>query len=113
MAGADLRPAFSSAQRAFGLPATVTRPAPDDTPIETTAVWLPPIPTDLPGGFDLQRQEPKRIICLPLADVPTLPRRTLIAAAEVLGGEVKAWRVDGFDRYEFDAIRAFVVPDES
>lgn len=111
MAGADLRPAFSSAQEAFGLPATVTRPAPDDDPIETTVVWLPPIPTDL--GFDLQRQEPKRILCISRAHVPTLPRQTVIEAAEVLDGEVKAWRVDGIERYEFDAIRAFVIPDES
>lgn len=109
MAGADLRPAFSDAAYAFGVPATVTPP--DGEPIETAVVWLPPVPTDLPGGFDLQRQEPKRIVAVPIADVPTIPTGTVIDASEVLGGAIASWRVDGFDRYEFDAVRVFVVPE--
>ena len=113
MAGLDLRPDFSSAQTAFGVPATVTRPEPDDTPIETTVIWVPPIPTDFPPGFDAQRQEPQRILALPLVDVPTAPRGTLIEAPDVLNGEAQRWLVDGFDRYEFDAMRVVVVPDES
>lgn len=112
MAGADRRPAFSSAQTAFGVPATVTRPAPDDEPIETIVVWLPPIPNDAPAGFDLQRQDPKKVLSVPIADVPTVPRRTVIEAPEVRNGEIKRWRVDGFDRYEFDAVRVTVVPDD-
>jgi len=112
MAGADLRPDFSTARAAFGVPATVTRPAPDDTPIDTEVIWLPPPPTDVPFGLELQRQEPKRILSIPLADVPTVPTGTLIACPEVLAGAVQQWTVDGFDRYEFDAVRVIVVPAE-
>ena len=90
----------------------MTRPAPDDTPIETTVIWVPPIPFDVPAGFDLQRQDPKLMLAIPSVDVPTVPRGTTVECPEVLGGEIKAWRVDGFDRYEFDAVRVFVVLDE-
>lgn len=112
MAGADLRPAFSSAQDAFGVPATVTRPAPDDEPIETTVIWVPPIQTDFPAGFDAQRQERRLMVAIPIADVPTVPRGTAIECPDVLGGETKRWLVDGFDRYEFDAVRVIVIPDD-
>lgn len=113
MAGADLRPDFASAQTAFGVPATVTRPAPDDTPIETTVIWVPPLPTDLPVGFDAQRQEPQLILAIPLVDVPAVPRGTLVECPEVLGGPTKTWLVDGFDRYEFDATRVVVVAQDA
>lgn len=110
MSGADLTVPCDPILEAFGVPATVTRPAPDDTPIETTGVWVPPLTVDSPSGLQTKRREPLRIFALPRADVPTVPTGTVIEAPEVLDGPVRTWRVDGFDRYEFDLTRVLVVP---
>jgi hypothetical protein len=109
MAGLDLRPAFSSMLAAFGLPAVVTRPVPDNDPITTSGIWVAPIPEDLPVGLTLQRQDPLKVFALPLADVPTMPRGTVIVAAETLGGTDVRWLVDGESRREFDHVRVIVV----
>jgi hypothetical protein len=106
----DPRPPFALIAEAFGLPATVTRPAPDDTPIETTVVWVAPLPEEMPVGGTFRRQEPRRIASLPLAEVPTVPRGTVIEAAEAEGLETQTWRVDGIERVEFDHTRAIVLP---
>ena len=45
-----------------GVPATVTRPAPDDTAIATRVIWVTPLTEEV--GFDLQRAEPRRIASL-------------------------------------------------
>lgn len=105
---ADLRVPFSTAQGAFGIAATVRRSGED--PIETTAVWVPPIPQEMPLGGELHRQEPLRVIALPLDEVPTLPRGTLVDAAEAEGQTVQTWKVDGPERFEFDCVRVVVVP---
>lgn len=76
----------------------------------TTIVWQPPIPTEV--GFDAQGLNTKRLMALSLADVQKVPRGTLVHAPEVLNGEIKNWLVDGFDRYEFDAIRVYVALEE-
>lgn len=94
---------------AFGVPATVTRPAPNDTPIETTALWVAPIPEGQPIGAEWPRQEPHKVMALPLADVPTVPHGTLIEAPEFRDGPVKTWRKDGDERREYDHVRVFVV----
>lgn len=111
MAGQDLRPDFAVFVDAFGVPAIVTRPAPDDTPIATEGIWVAPLPTDLPFGTATQRESPKRVLALPRAAVPTIPRKTHIVAAEILGGTEVRWRVDGFEGQEVDHIRCIVVPD--
>lgn len=94
----DRRVPLSSALAAFGLPATVTRPAPDDDPISTTGFWVSPLEETVPYGSDLPRRDPRRVFVLPRADVPTINRGTLIEAAEFEGDTVKTWRVDGLDR---------------
>jgi hypothetical protein len=85
----------------FGLPATVTRPAPDDTPIATTAIWVTEaMEESRPFGTDFQRREPRRLLALPRADLATLPRGTVIAVPEMSGAASKAWRVDGLDQVD-------------
>lgn len=97
---------------AHGVAATVTRPTPDDTPISTRGIWLRPADDPQPYGTDLRRRDPRRVIALPRADVPTLPRGTLVEAAEITGGAALTWRVDGFDQVaEVDHWRAIVVRD--
>src|SRR5688572_24736493 len=83
---------------AHGVPATVTRPFPDDgTPIVTRGIWVTPglsrpFTEAFPSDFALQRREPERVMALSRAEVPAVPRGTRIDAPEQLGGVVKAWR---------------------
>lgn len=93
----------------IGVPATVTLP--DFTEIETSAIWLSPIMFDEPSGADLQRHEPRRVLALTRTAVASVPRGTLIAAAERDGGEVKTWRVEGTDLSDPDHVRVIVVQD--
>ncbi len=95
----------------FGVPATVTRPAPDNAPVETTAVWLPdPLDETRPAGTDFQRREPRKVLALRRdAPLPTMPRGTIVAAPEISGGAVKNWRVDELDRTLSDEWRVIVV----
>lgn len=83
---------------AFGLLVTVTRPAPDSTPIATTGIWLDEgLDEDRPYGTDFQARDPRRLMAIPRADVATMPRGTTITAPEIAGGATKTWRVDGLD----------------
>lgn len=93
---------------AFGVPATVTRPAPDATPVVTTGIWLQPL-TETEVGRDFQRREPRRVLVLARSAVaPPLPIGTLIVAPEVLNGTRYTWRVEGFDEVESDDWRVIV-----
>src|SRR5687768_3198209 len=81
-----------------GVAATVTRPAPDETPIETRGIWVTsPLEEPRAFGTDFQRRAPRRVLALPVSAVPTLPRGTLVSAPDQSGGAVKVWRVDGLD----------------
>ncbi len=107
---ADLRVPFSVLQDAFGCPATVTRPAPEDTPISTTVVWSTPASPEMPAGGTFGRREVARSLSISKADVPTVPRRTRIVAAEIDGGASQTWEVDGTEFIEPDCTRVLVVP---
>lgn len=94
-----------------GLPVTVIRPAPEDTPIETRGIWLTFVTEESPIGNEFTRRSPVRIMALSREAVPTIPRGTLIRAPEKLGAaDVKGWIVDGLDRLEADHHRAIVLP---
>jgi hypothetical protein len=111
MTAFDLKVFKDPILRAFGIEQTVVvRPAPDDAPVTTTAVWLPPDTVDT-AGLDVRRREPRRVVAFPVADVPTLPRGSYVYGPDIVGGTSQRWRVDGFDRYEFDLIRVLVVSD--
>jgi len=107
-AAADLRVPLEAAAAAFGVPAIVRRP--DLDPIEAVVIWLPFAPQELPAGFDTRRREPLRLLAVASADVPTLPRTTVIEAAEILDGPMRRWQVDAVDRNQADEWRAMVVP---
>lgn len=76
----------------------------------TRVIWLPPDTTALPSGSAMQRAEAQRVMAVPKADVAQVPRGTVIAAAEVPGGAVLNWKVDGFERVDPDHHRVIVVP---
>ena len=109
MAGADIRISLTPIFEAFSVAATVTRPAPDDTPIVTEGVWLPEQTSELLGGTEMRRQDMRRIFCLDRS-IGAVPRGTRIAASEELGGTVKTWVVEGPDREEHDLLRVVVLP---
>ena len=93
-----------------GLPATVTRPAPDDVPIATRVIWLTTETTGQPASGDFRRQDPRRIAVLMKAEVPTVPLATRIEAAERPGIPVGRWQVDGYVDMRADQHRVVVIP---
>ncbi len=95
MSALDLRVPLDAILEAFGVSATVTRPAPDNTPIATTVMWHTPTSDVQAFGSDLALQEPRRVVMVPRGDVPTLPRGTTVVAAEQRGWAQKTWKVDG------------------
>lgn len=110
MTALDLRVPFTVLQTAFGRSATVTRPAPDDTPVTTDVVWMSPLTETFPGGATLGRREAVRALAIAKADVPVVPRRTRIVVAEIEGGTTRTWEVDTVDQIEADCTRVLVVP---
>lgn len=83
---------------AFGVAATVTRPAPDNTPIVTRGIWVTTaLDETQPYGTDFKRRDPRRVFAVSKAAVPTLPRGTTVVAPLPEGGADHTWRVDGYD----------------
>lgn len=103
----------------YGVDAVVTRPAPDDTPIATRLIWMTPQPDDLPRGGVFQRQEPRVVVALPRASVPTVPIDTTILAPTLEEVHLAAvedreplslgWIVKATDRVEGGHVRVAVV----
>lgn len=112
----DLRPDMAVALACYGVAAIVTRPVPDDTPIATTVIWVPPdrrYRSDEVYEYrnELARRQAERLVLgVPRADVPTAPLGTIIAAPLVAGGTVQQWRIEGHERDEADEWRVVVVP---
>lgn len=96
---------------AFSVDATVTRPAPLDTPIVTEGMWLPEQTLDQPLVGDLTRTSMHRTFCLDRS-IGVVPRGTVIAAPEERGGTTRRWIVDGPQREEHDLVRVWVLLDE-
>ncbi|MGE3175917.1 MAG: hypothetical protein AB7O32_00490 [Vicinamibacterales bacterium] len=109
----DLRVPMDPILAAFGVPATVTRPAPDDAPLDATVVWLSPEAAGVPDGDPaFSRVDPKRFAAVSYAEVATIPRLTQVEAPETLDGPVLLWRVDGTVRVEPDFAVVVLLPLE-
>lgn len=108
----DARVALDPILSAFGVPATVTRPAPENTPVPTTGVWVRPLHEERePFGSNRRRREPRQILSLPrTTDLATMPEGTFIVAPEYVGGPDITWRWDGLEQAESDCWRVIVVP---
>lgn len=84
---------IDTAREVFGVSATVTRPAPDNMPIDTTGFWLTEEDEKEPFG-QVGRRQPRKVFVLAKSVVPTIPRGTVIVAAELIGGSAVSWTVD-------------------
>lgn len=94
----DVRVPLDGILFAFGLPATITRPAPSDTPLTTTAFWVDEIEEEQPFGMEHQRRDPRRVIGLPrTAALPEVEPGTRIVMAEEQGKPTKTWQVEGYE----------------
>lgn len=107
----DLRPDLAAIWDAFSVAATVTPPF--QAPINTKVTWLMPESDPLPAGGAVQRSEAIRIVALLRSDVPHCPRETRITAAEIEGGPVLRWFVDGIHRVEPDLLWVIVIQEDS
>src|SRR4051812_7503465 len=92
---------------AFGVAATVTRPAPNNSPIQTTVVWMGPSDMDS-GDPSFERREQRRQLSILKPAVDAAPIGTLISAPEYEDGPVKAWRVASCLHARFDETRVIV-----
>lgn len=94
---------------AHGTPVTITVPYGD--PVELDAViWLTPQTEDVPGDGVFRRKEAQQVIVVPRADVPSLPRGTVVVGAPYAGDTTQRWLVDGIERVEADRVYAVLVP---
>lgn len=107
----DLRPPLALALAVFGVPVTVTRPG--EAPVVTTGIWLAPVPVQTDGVL-LATAALQRVLSLPRAALPTVPRGTQITAPETADGAVATWAVEAVLGQAADEVRVAVVPvDES
>lgn len=104
----DLVREINFANQVLSVPVVVTRPTPDDDPIETRGIWLTMQTREAPGG-PVARVERFRVMSLRRDQVPTVPTGTVILAAELPGGDVVGWRVDGAHSHETDHHRVIVL----
>jgi hypothetical protein len=93
----------------MGVPATVTRAVPHDTPIETVLIWVDRSTPESPDGARVPRRDVRRIAVLNPLDVDTIPTGTRVAAPELQGGVVRQWKVDGIDRVDADQVRVVLI----
>jgi hypothetical protein len=96
---------------AHGVDGVVTRPAPEDTPIEARVIWITHLTEETPANSDLQRHAPRRVMALSLSQVPTVPYGTRVVAPERAGESDRNWFVEGIERREADHVRVYVLPD--
>lgn len=94
---------------AHGVPAVVTRPAPDDIAIETRVIWMTTTAEDQAAGGDYTRRDPHRVMVLRRDQVATAPRGTVILAPEKADDTPVSWVIDAHDKTEADQHRVIVL----
>src|SRR3954468_6638707 len=92
-----------------GVPAQVTRPAPDDTVIATRVIWLTPGVDQLPSGAGFGRVGPTHLMAIRLDEGGTVPLGTLVMAAPQGGAVAVGWKVDGIEGLDGLRLIAHVV----
>ena len=102
--------AFAVLVATMGVPAVITGPVPDDQSVTTSVVWQDqPSDQSRPFGAEIARRELRRTLAVPRSALSSLPKGSLILAAERTGDTTKTWVVDGLtDVIDPDAFRVFV-----
>lgn len=105
----DVRPPISVAQSAFGISAQVLLPG-EVVPVEATVFWTGSLTEQHPlDGGGITRAEARRVLVLSRAEVPDVPRGTVVTCAEVDGAADEDWRVEEAAKTDGDHYRAVVV----
>ncbi len=107
--GGDARPDIALPFNDFGIDVVVTRPAPDDDPIEATGIWMTPPPLDVPLSSGFQRREARRSMALRRSEVPTVPQGTVILAAAPGQSDAVHWRVDAPEIVEAEYVTVILL----
>lgn len=84
---------------------------PDAEAITTSGIWVSPAMEDMPVGADLKRRELRRVLALKRADVPAVPRGTIVTVAEPGQAVATRFRVDGFELFDAEHVRVVLVSD--
>jgi len=85
----------------------VTVTIPGGEAVETDGIWLTPETEDLGDG---SRKEGQYVLVLRKADVPTVPRKTMVVGSPPNGDQTRRWMVSGTSRVETDRSYVVVVP---
>lgn len=95
----------------LGLDATIERLGPETiVSIATRIVWETPVTDQAIAGFDLQRREPNRTMCIRRDVIPSVPRQSIVRAPAHPGMAPTRWIVDGVERLEPHLGRHIVLP---
>lgn len=97
-----------------GVPATVTLPAsqadPIPEPITARVVWVDPTTEAVPGSGDYRRSDQRKVMAISRAEVPAVPRGTIVEAPEAEGDTPALWRVDSTEKLGIGRTLVVVVP---
>lgn len=93
---------------AHGVDVTVTRPAPNDTPISCRAMWLTQTTNDRPIAAEFTRRDNRHVMVIDRLDVEELPAGTFIIAPERMGHRNFSWLVDGHEETQADQHRVIL-----
>ena len=94
---------------AIGIPGTVTLEG--ATPIDVTVLWLQTETSEAPMGADVPRRDLMRSLAIRRAEVPNVPRGTLITVAERAELAAREWKVDSFLEGTAEHHRVLVRPN--
>lgn len=87
---------------AHGMPVTVT--VPNGEPVSTDGIWFTP-ETD----GDAQKHG-TFVLVLRKADVPSVPRKTIVIGSPPNGDQTRRWMVDSTMKVETDRVYVVLVP---
>ncbi len=83
----------------FGVDVTITPPEPGPV-VMTKGIWRPSSDDDLPSGGDRRALEPRRIMSLRRSVAADIQRGARLEAPETIGGTIRVWKVDGYERLD-------------
>ena len=93
----------------LGRAATVTLPL--ENPVESRIHWMRNLDEDLPAGKSYSALGARRRMAIKRNEFSDIPRGTIVAAPDPIGGEVTNWQVDGIEEVTRAYFVVVVVPE--